>query len=66
MRINSISVPWAATLNQAEHQLAFYFLIVAALAFLAGVIRTWVTQSEVGSRYRTAVTARLGMLAVAL
>ncbi|UFS59673.1 bacteriorhodopsin [Subtercola endophyticus] len=66
MRLTNVSVPWGATLSNAEHQLIFYFLVVAALAFVAGFIRTYITRNEVGSRYRTAVSARLGMLGVAL
>lgn len=65
MRIHTVDVPWGATLTTGEHQLILYLLIVAALAFFAGFIRTWTTQGEVGSRYRSAVTARLGMLGVA-
>nr|WP_172582516.1 bacteriorhodopsin [Subtercola boreus] len=65
MRNNCVSVAWGATLTQAERQLVFYVLVVAALAFLAGLIRTAVTRNEIGSRYRSAVTARLAMLAVA-
>ncbi|MEF2978026.1 bacteriorhodopsin [Subtercola sp. YIM 133946] len=66
MRIASISPPWTATLTTGEHQLVSYVLIVAALAFFAGLLRAHASRGEVGSRYRSAVTARLGMLGVAL
>ena len=61
-----IEVPWAATLTTGEHRLVLYVLVVAVLALTAGFLRSWATRHEVGPRYRTAVTARLGMLAVAL
>jgi bacteriorhodopsin len=57
--------PWQAPLTNAEYQLIFYFLTVAALALFAGFIRSVVTQSEVGSRFRPAVVARLSVTAVA-
>ncbi|MEF2976639.1 bacteriorhodopsin [Subtercola sp. YIM 133946] len=57
--------PWQATLTPAEYQLVFYFLTVAALALFAGLVRGIVTQSEVGSRFRPAVIARLSITAVA-
>ena len=57
--------PWQETLTPAEYQLVFYFLTVAALALFAGFIRSVVTRSEVGSRFRPAVIARLSITAVA-
>lgn len=57
--------PWAVTLTPAEHSLIVYFLIVAGLVFLFGLLRTWATGREVGARYRVAVTARLGVMGVA-
>ena len=66
MLIANLEPPWSVGLTGGEHQLVVYVLVVAVLAFTAGIIRSWVTRNEVGSRYRTAVTARIGMLAVAL
>lgn len=66
MRLTTIEVPWAATLSTGQHQIVLYVLGVAALAFLAGFLRVWLTRTEVGTRYRTAVSARLGMIEVAL
>ncbi|GGF17219.1 bacteriorhodopsin [Subtercola lobariae] len=57
--------PWQETLTPAEYQLVFYFLTVAALALFAGFIRSVFTQTEVGSRFRPAVIARLSITAVA-
>ncbi|MCU1482785.1 MAG: rhodopsin [Subtercola sp.] len=57
--------PWQAPLTDAEHQLVFYFLTVATLALFAGFVRSLITQSEVGSRFRPAVVARLSITAVA-
>lgn len=66
MRLTAIDPPWAATLTPGQHQLVLYVLGVAALAFFAGFLRAWLTRTEVGTRYRTAVTARLGMIGVAV
>lgn len=66
MHSDRLEQPWSAVLSFGEHQLISYVLVVAGLAFLAGFIRSWLTRTEVGPRYRSAVTARLGMLAVAL
>ncbi|NQX13905.1 bacteriorhodopsin [Microbacteriaceae bacterium VKM Ac-2855] len=60
-----IAVPWEATLTPAEHLVIVYFLAVAALALTAGFIRAVVTRDEVGSRYRTAVVARICVLGIA-
>ena len=46
--------PWAAALSPAQYMLVSFFLTAATLAFFAGFIRTWMTQGEVGARYRTA------------
>ena len=64
--VPAISAPWTATLSSAEHTITLYFLVVAALAFIAGFVRAWNTRTEVGSRYRTAVVARLGIMSIAL
>ena len=57
--------PWAVTLTPIEHSLIVYFLVVAGLVFLFGLLRTWATGREVGARYRAAVTARLGVMGAA-
>jgi bacteriorhodopsin len=59
------ATPWQATLTQPQHMIITYFLVVAAFALFAGTIRSWLTRGEVGSRYRPAVVARLGIAAIA-
>lgn len=56
---------WNATMTASEYLLVFYFVVVAGLALLAGFVRTWTTQGEVGSRYRSATIARLSVAGVA-
>lgn len=60
--IHSLSAPWEATLTQSEHSLIAYFLELAGTALLFGLVRAWVTRTEIGSRYRTATVARLGIM----
>lgn len=60
-----IVAPWTATLTEAQYLLTQYFLIIATLALFAGFVRTWITQGELGARYRSAVVARLGVMGVA-
>jgi bacteriorhodopsin len=57
--------PWTATLTDGEHTIILYFLAVAALALLAGAVRSWLTRVEVGSRYRPTVAARLAVAIIA-
>ncbi|CAN5128907.1 hypothetical protein BH11ACT2_BH11ACT2_15810 [soil metagenome] len=57
--------PWTATLSDPQHALISFFLLVAAFALVAGVVRTFATRGEVGVRYRTATTARSAILVVA-
>ena len=57
--------PWAATLSQPQYMLVSFFLTAGALAFLAALVRTWITQGEVGARYRSAAVARLGVIGTA-
>lgn len=66
MLIHAISAPWDAPLTSGEHTLIFYFLVIAALGFIFGLLRAIVSRGEVGPRYRTAVAARLGVMGVAL
>jgi bacteriorhodopsin len=56
--------PWSYDLSPAQYLLTLYFLVVAALAFFAGFIRSFVTRNEVGSRFRSVVVARLGITAL--
>ncbi|MHC5796245.1 bacteriorhodopsin [Lacisediminihabitans sp. FW035] len=62
---DAIEGPWTATLTSSEYLLVLYFIVVAGLALLAGLVRTWTTRGEVGSRYRSATVARLTVTAVA-
>jgi len=64
--IDPIGGPWTATLTASQYLLTLYFVAVAGLALLAGLVRTWITQGEVGSRYRSATVARLTVAAVAI
>lgn len=64
--LSDAAAPWNATISSAEHTMTLYFLVVAALAFIAGFVRAWDTRTEVGARYRTAVVARLGIMSIAL
>lgn len=63
--IPASTAPWNATLTQPEYLLSLYFLVIAGLALFAGFLRTWTTRYEVGSRYRSAVVARLSVTIVA-
>ena len=64
--IDQIGGPWTATLTSSQYLLTLYFVVVAGLALLAGLVRTWITRGEVGSRYRSASVARLTVAAVAI
>lgn len=59
------NAPWDATLTASEFHLISFFLAAAALAFLVGLVRAWVGREEAGARYRSAVSARIGVKAVA-
>ena len=63
--IDQIGGPWTATLTASQYLLTLYFIAVAGFAMLAGLVRTWTTRGEVGSRYRSATVARLTVGAVA-
>lgn len=52
-------------MTDLEHSLVTYALVVAGLALLAMLVRTWVVRGEVSGRYRPAFTASLGVLTVA-
>ena len=64
--IGEVGGPWTATLTSSQYLLTLYFIAVAGLALLAGLVRTLITQGEVGSRYRSATVARLAVAAVAI
>ena len=61
----ALAPPWQATLTDAQHNLILYFLAIAALALLAGFVRTYMSKGEVGPRYRSATIARLGVMGIA-
>jgi bacteriorhodopsin len=63
--IPAVVAPWNVELTASQHTLILYALTAGLLAFVAGLIRAGVTIREVGSRYRTAVLARLGVLSSA-
>jgi bacteriorhodopsin len=58
-------VPWAVDLSRSEYLLTFYFLVIATLALIAGLLRSVITRNEVGSRYRSAIVARMSIVGVA-
>lgn len=59
------AAPWEAQLTQPEHTIILYVLVIAAFALLAGTIRGILSRNEVGSRYRPATAARLGVTSIA-
>lgn len=63
--MGEVVAPWAAPLTDLERALVSYGLVVAGLALLAMLVRTWTVRREVSGRYRPAVAASLGVLSVA-
>lgn len=61
----AVAAPWEATLTDGQHSIITYALVVAGFALLAGLARAWLTRDEVGARYRTAVIARIAVMAIA-
>ena len=61
----TLAPPWEATLSNAQHDLILYFISFGALALFAGFVRTYVVRGEVGTRYRAATVARLGVMGIA-
>jgi len=59
--IATSATPWNAAPSKPHYLLWLFLLVIAALAFLAGFLRTSATQDEVGSRYRSVVVARLSV-----
>ncbi|MFD1720610.1 bacteriorhodopsin [Amnibacterium endophyticum] len=56
---------WAASLDQGQRVVIYYFLVIAGLALLAQFVRTWTGMKEVGTKYRPAMFASLGVTGVA-
>jgi len=56
---------WAAELDQGQRVIVYYFLVIAGLAMLAQFVRTWVGRDEVGTKYRPAMFASLGVTGAA-
>jgi bacteriorhodopsin len=56
---------WTNPLTTGERTLIYYFLVIAGIALLAMFVRTWTSISEIGSRYRPAMFASLGVTGVA-
>lgn len=56
---------WAAQLDQGQRVIIYYFLVIAGLAMLAQFVRTWVGRNEVGTKYRPAMFASLGVTGAA-
>lgn len=63
--MGEVIAPWRATLSDLEHSLIEYGLVVAGLALLAMLVRTWVVRGEISGRFRPAIAASLGVLLVA-
>jgi len=63
--IDSFSAPWQVSLTVGQHTVIGYFLLLGVFAFVAGIVRAWLTQSEVSTRYRSATVARFSVMAIA-
>jgi bacteriorhodopsin len=63
--MGEVVAPWAVPLTGLERSLTSYGLVVAGLALLAMLVRTWTVRTEVSGRYRPAIAASLGVLSVA-
>ena len=63
--MSEVVAPWAVPLTDLERSLVTYGLVVAGLALLAMLVRTWTVRSEVSGRYRPAIAASLAVLTVA-
>jgi bacteriorhodopsin len=63
--MGEVVAPWAVPLTDLERSLVSYGLVVAGLALLAMLVRTWAVRTEVSGRYRPAIAASLGVLTVA-
>lgn len=56
---------WTNPLTTGERAIIYYSLVVAGIAMLAMFVRTWTSRQEVGSRYRPALFASLGVTGAA-
>lgn len=63
--LSAATAPWTSPLTEGQHSLVYYVLVVAGLALLASSVKTWVSISEIGPRYRPAVYASLSITVVA-
>ena len=61
----AVVAPWRAPLSDLQHSLATFGIVVAGLALVAMLVRTWTVRGEVSGRYRPAISASLGVLSVA-
>ncbi|KQO64277.1 bacteriorhodopsin [Curtobacterium sp. Leaf261] len=57
--------PWKASLTLAEHSIIIYALSVAGLAMFAFFAKSWVSRTEVTSRYRSSTYAGLCITGIA-
>ena len=60
-----VVAPWTSPLSETEHALVLFGLATAGRALLAMLVRTCIVRHEVSGRYRPAIAASLGLLAVA-
>lgn len=56
---------WTNPLTTGERTIIYYSLVVAGIALFAMFVRIWTSVSEIGSRYRPAIFASLGVTGVA-
>lgn len=63
--MGEVVAPWATPLTDLQRSIVAYVLVVAGLALLAMLVRTWTVRGEVSGRYRPAIAASLSVLTVA-
>lgn len=61
----AVIAPWKDTLTSGEHSLIFYSLVIAGLALLGYLLKTALSLSEVGTKYRPAVLASIAITGIA-
>jgi bacteriorhodopsin len=61
----AITPPEQVPLDQGQHDLVFYALVVAGLALFASFVHSWNSKGEVSARYRPAVLASTCITGVA-
>ena len=59
------AAPWAAHLTLADHSIIIYALSVAGLALFAFFVKSWVSRSEVTSRFRGGIYAGMAITGIA-